>query len=79
MPLPHWVDKALHDHKVRVVRYGRNKTGRPSNLERRWFFCGWYFHREIGRRVVDGPHGPFPCMSAAMVAALELYQLREPT
>lgn len=67
--LPGWVDRELARRGVRVVRYGRMKRGRPTNLERRWFFCGWYWHREHDRRVTDGPHGPFPCWSAALAHA----------
>ena len=73
--LPYWVDDALAKHKVVYTRYGRDKKGRPTALERRWFFCGWYYHREHRNRVIDGPHGPFPCQSAAMTDALRRYEL----
>lgn len=75
--LPGWVDDTLHQHKIHIERYGRNKRGGPTREERRWFFCGWYYHRTERRRVVDGPHGPFPCKSAAMTDALRRYRLAD--
>lgn len=77
MPLPSWIEKKLTAHHVRIVRYGRTRKGRPAHLERRWFFCGWYYHREVRQHVLDGPHGPFPCISAAMVDAMGRYKLGE--
>lgn len=76
--LPEWAYQALSAHKVQIVRYGRDRRGRPNDLEKRWFFCGWYYHREIRKHVVDGPIGPFPCMSAAMSDAIERYGLTPP-
>ena len=77
MPLPRWVEQTLEKHNIHVERYGRAKQGRPSKLERRWFFCGWYYHRGSKRRITDGPYGPFPCWSAAMADALARYKLAD--
>lgn len=75
--LPNWVDEVLHAHKIQVHRYGRIKRGRPRELERRWFFCGWYFHLEKNKKIVAGPYGPYQCRSAAMTTALEYFGLSE--
>lgn len=75
--LPKWVEDTLAKHNIHVVRYGRSKTGRPTDLERKWFFCGWYYHKESRKRVTDGPYGPFPCFSAAMVDALNRYRFND--
>lgn len=72
--LPEWVGWKLGEARVTVERYGRAR-GRPSKLESNWFFCGWYWSRTVGRRVVDGPFGPFPCRSAAETHALEQLNL----
>lgn len=73
--LPKWVDRALTNKRVVVERYGRGTTGRPTALRRKWFFCGWYYHREDRGRVVDGPFGPFPCWSAASADAASRYNI----
>lgn len=75
MRLPGWVNDALRHKKVRVERYGRKTRGRPSKEENRWYFCGWYWHRENRGYVVEGPFGPFPCPSAAAAHALKHYGL----
>lgn len=75
MRLPEWTKQQLAAKKVKIERYGRNQRGRPSMEDSRWYFCGWYWHREEKRRVTEGPHGPFPCWSAAVAHALTHYGL----
>lgn len=71
MRLPGWVSDALDRKKIRIERYGRATRGRPTKLESRWYFCGWYWHQETNRRITNGPFGPFPCPSAAAAHALQ--------
>lgn len=68
--LPYDVDVRLKSLGLYVERMGRRDRGRPTVRDRRWYFCGWYWHRGTSKRVNDGPHGPFPCWSAAAVDAL---------
>jgi len=75
--LPFWVDDILYRNHIQITRYGRTRKGRPTSLERRWFFCGWYYYKELQKKVVDGPYGPFPCKSAAMISALDRYRLAD--
>lgn len=71
--LPQWTHDRMSRLGVIVERYGRTTRGRPSHHDSKWFFCGWYYHRGNRRHVTDGPHGPFPCMSAAIADALMRY------
>lgn len=67
--LPQWVDRTLAKMGVHTERYGRDRAGAPKALDRKWFFCGWYWHVGTKRQVTKGPFGPFPCWSAALLDA----------
>lgn len=76
MRLPKWVNETLDRKKVRIEQYRRATRGRRTNVESRWYFCGWYWHREARRGFIsEGPFGPFPCPSAAAADALKYYGL----
>lgn len=75
MRLPDWVDSELGKRGVVIERYGRDGPGPRTLTERRWLFCGWYWHVAKNKKVVEGPFGPFPCFSAAMADAVQVLRL----
>lgn len=72
--LPYHVELRLKTLGVHIERLGRTRRGAPTIRERRWFFCGWYFHRGTAKTISSGPYGPFPCWSAAAAEALRMAQ-----
>jgi hypothetical protein len=75
--LPYWVYDALAANNIQVEYHGRRKRGRPTAMERRWVFSGWFYHRTERKRVVDGFHGPFKSRSAAEADAALRYGIAD--
>lgn len=73
MRLPRQVESQLRYYGVTIERYGRNKRGRPSIADQKWFFCGWYWSVQAGKIYKEGPVGPFPCWSAAAASAADRF------
>lgn len=72
--LPYWCLEVLRENGVKIERHGRASRGRPSNADRRWVFCGWYWYQEKRKGFVnEGPYGPYPCPSAAITDALRFF------
>jgi hypothetical protein len=70
--LPEHVDVRLKALGVHMDRFGRGQQKSARLSDRRWYFCGWYFHRGTKTHLTEGPYGPFPCRSAAATEALRL-------
>jgi hypothetical protein len=73
--LPNWLYEALEEHGVRWEEYGRNSFAPREKRTHKYAFCGFYYQRVEGRRVIDALKGPFRTESAAMVDAALHYRL----